>query len=508
MARSESLFRLISSLSKSEKRYFKLFASVQGKNKKYVLLFDAIDKQNEYDEEQLKAHFREEAFVRQFSVAKNYLYSLVMKSLRQYHSGSSAAFQLYEMLHDTEILARRGLTEEAGRVAEKAIHLARKHEKFSLHLEALGWHKASRTNHGMIQESAAERDQVIRKLDNFSSYVLLMDRASRIVQDIGIRNKEAVIEIEQLMRDPLLQGEASALSFRSLLYYHWIYATCYFGMNSYHEALRSVQEMITLIESQPDALPEFIDIYVSALNNALVLYYRSGNMKGFQESVERLRTRGKQTLELRSARRNDAESRIFQAVYIHLLAMYNSLGQYTEAKDIIPEVESGMKRYGRFIDEASQAIFLNNLTLHAFGLKEYRQALGYNNRVIMKQPHSVGLQLFTSAKLVNIVLHYELGHTSLLKSFVASTRKLLESWDRLFVFEATFLDFFDKLLRLRSSSAKAEAFISLRERFVELQQNPLEHDPFRSFGYLEWVESKIGGDLNTGFPQEPSVHIT
>ena len=58
------------------------------------MLFDAIAGQDEYDEEELKRRFRNEKFVRQFSVAKNYLYRLVMKSLRQFHAEETVESRL------------------------------------------------------------------------------------------------------------------------------------------------------------------------------------------------------------------------------------------------------------------------------------------------------------------------------------------------------------------------------------------------------------------------------
>ena len=72
MKSKELLFELIKSLSKSEKRYFKVFTSVHKESNNYVKLFNAIHDQNEYDEDALIEQFKNEDFIRQFSVAKNY----------------------------------------------------------------------------------------------------------------------------------------------------------------------------------------------------------------------------------------------------------------------------------------------------------------------------------------------------------------------------------------------------------------------------------------------------
>ena len=88
MTPSEDLFRLIKSLTPNEKGYFKKFSKIhvrEGKNN-YMMLFEAIDKQIEYDEKAIINKFSKEQFVKQFPVAKNYLYNLILKALDVYHS--------------------------------------------------------------------------------------------------------------------------------------------------------------------------------------------------------------------------------------------------------------------------------------------------------------------------------------------------------------------------------------------------------------------------------------
>jgi D-tyrosyl-tRNA(Tyr) deacylase len=88
MKASDSLFRLIKSLSKNEKGYFKKMAEALagsgGSN--YLLLFDAIDKQNEFDEAAIIKKYSKENFVKNLSVTKRNLTDLILKALRLYQS--------------------------------------------------------------------------------------------------------------------------------------------------------------------------------------------------------------------------------------------------------------------------------------------------------------------------------------------------------------------------------------------------------------------------------------
>jgi len=130
MAKNTDLFDLIQALNRSEKRNFKLEASKQQGEKNYVKLFDAIDRQSEYNEEKLLKKFKNEAFVKQFSSAKNYLYNLVLKSLMSFHNGKSIANRLKNEYARISLLHIKGLHEQCYKLLKKAKQDAYRIEDF------------------------------------------------------------------------------------------------------------------------------------------------------------------------------------------------------------------------------------------------------------------------------------------------------------------------------------------------------------------------------------------
>ena len=137
---SEELFQLINSLSKQEKRYFKLYASrhvIGGKNK-YVQLFDAIDKQSAYNEDKIKKKFNGETFIKQIHVTKNYLYKLILNSLRQFHE-NKAEDQFPVLLRNAQILFKKGLLQQSEKALNKAMKTAMENERFLQLLEVYRW---------------------------------------------------------------------------------------------------------------------------------------------------------------------------------------------------------------------------------------------------------------------------------------------------------------------------------------------------------------------------------
>ena len=128
MRSSDFLFRLIKSLSKGDRRNLKLFGRLQEGDKKYLQLFDAIDAQEEYDEDMLLEQFKGERFVNQFSVAKNYLYNYILKTLHVFHHDPH--WDLSTLMHQAEILMSKNLFEQSQKVVRKARHMAERQERF------------------------------------------------------------------------------------------------------------------------------------------------------------------------------------------------------------------------------------------------------------------------------------------------------------------------------------------------------------------------------------------
>ena len=112
MKPSIELFKLIKSLSKSEKRFFKLSSSLQSGDKNYLKIFDFIEKQNEYNEEKLKVEFSKEIFIKHLPSQKNHLYKLILKSLRSFHSEESVISILKQEIKNIEILYNKALYKE------------------------------------------------------------------------------------------------------------------------------------------------------------------------------------------------------------------------------------------------------------------------------------------------------------------------------------------------------------------------------------------------------------
>src|SRR5215467_12223124 len=121
---TDSLFQLIHSLKKSEKRNFKLYIkrSSAKDDLKIVQLFDAIDKLQEYDESILLKKLP--VTKSQLSNLKAHLYREILSSLRLIKTSDSIDLILHEQIDHARILYNRGLYLQSLKILEKAKELS------------------------------------------------------------------------------------------------------------------------------------------------------------------------------------------------------------------------------------------------------------------------------------------------------------------------------------------------------------------------------------------------
>lgn len=93
---SDSLFKLIKSMTMSEKRYFKIYSSRHQlkKGNSYVTLFNAIEKQNNYDEKLILKQFKNKGIFNRLDLVKGHLHKMILASLKFYNSNSTFNFEL------------------------------------------------------------------------------------------------------------------------------------------------------------------------------------------------------------------------------------------------------------------------------------------------------------------------------------------------------------------------------------------------------------------------------
>jgi len=101
--------------------------------------------------------------------------------------------------------------------------------------------------------------------------------------------------------------------------------------------------------------------------------------------------------------------------------------------------------------------------------------------------------IFTYARLFNLVIHYELGNFDLLEYIVRSTQRFLSKRHRADQMETILMDHIKKLARATEPSAKRDLFKTMHAQLKPLLEDPNESLVLKYFDLSAWVTSHVEG---------------
>jgi len=490
---TDDLFQLIKSLTQSEKRFFKVYASlhhVKGDDNKYFKLFNAIDKQKSYDEELIRKQFGNEKFLKQLFVVKNYLYHTILKSLRVYNSEKSKQSELIDLLKDIQTLYDKSLYKQCRKVLDKAKKIAYEYEMQSQILAVLDWEKTlARTNsYADIDEKEMveiynEHSEATKKLVNINDYWNLTMKSFLLIKKHGdLRNKSDLIKFNEIIKHPLLQSEQKAKTFLSKTFYLNIRGLYDITNKDYKSLLIHCLKLVKISEENPLLRKE--DNYIAALHNLLIVQIE---LKKYEDAfITFKKLRGIQTKSMAS------QTRIFVTTYDMELNLYLKTGEFEKGISLIAEIEEGLKRYKGRINRESEIMFAYNTAYVLFGNGNYEKALNYINEIINDKELSIREDIQCFARILNLLVHYELGNYDLIDYIMKSTLRYLSNKNKLNKFELITLNYIRKLINADIDDDKMYIYSEWKKELNAISDDILEIKAFEYFDFLSWLESKQG----------------
>ena len=501
MKPSNELFNLIKSLSKSEKRYFKLTSSLQSGEKNYMRLFDSIELQAEYDEAEIKEKFKGEIFIKHLPSEKNHLYSLILKSLRGFYADKSAAAILQEQLRNIELLFNKALYKECSKIIKKAKKTAYSYEKYYFLLDLIDWEKILveeeylRGNFNKdLNKLVEEESDCLEKLRNLAEYQILYSKVNYAFRRGGYaRNEEEKHIVNDIANYHLIKGKNTALSTKAATACYYIKGLCASTERNLDESYVNFKKVIKIMEENPMIMKELPKRYVKALNNLIFAYMDYNRWEECYDLIDKMKGLAKKD----GFESIDVQLKIFTSSYnAELLACIKN-GNYQIAKEkVIPVILAGLEEYEGKINSEEVMLFYYNICSAYFGAEDYKNALKYINLVLNDSESGLREDVYTFARLVNLIIHYELGNYDLLDYTIKSTKRFVAKNQKNYKFETVFLKEFKKLLKVKDGSSTKELYINFKAELEKVLQDPYEQAAHEYFAFIPWLESKI---TNTPF---------
>lgn len=491
--RSSTLFKLIQSLSKSEKRYFKLSES-DSVDKKYLRLFELIDKQSVFDEE---AILRSEPLFKrsQFSNLKGHLYSKILRSVRDFSLPSIAGVQIRELIDEAQILFNKSLYQQSAGRLKKAFSLASATDNLELQLEILKWQKQVLThtvgwgNEQYVDEIIGKVEAVNRQINNINKFSNLQSQLQSLYQKTGyIRNEEEFRKIEQIFRSNLPEVNEVNFTITEKVHLYQLYIGYYFFIQDFQSGYQYARKWVAIFHQNKALLRPKLEWYISGLNHLLIAENKLLLYNEFQETKKELRMLNK----LPSSYYNEnIRLKLLKYSFVH---EFNSLflgGDFDRGVALIERLSSGLEGFINQLDAHSRVILFYKTACLYFGNGDFKKSIEWLNQILSLKDGDLREDIHGFSRILLLISHYELDNIELIQYYVRSTYRFLLKKQDLHQFQKLILNFLKGLNSQLSPQDVISNFEVLRGKMLILQEDQYESRAFVYFDIVSWLESKI-----------------
>ncbi|TNE54411.1 MAG: hypothetical protein EP338_07415 [Bacteroidetes bacterium] len=495
MKPSTELFKLVKSLSKSEKRFFKLSSSLQSGEKNYLKIFDVIEKQNSYDEEELKDRFKNERFIRHLPSEKNHLYKLILKSLRSFYGEQSISSILKQEIKNVEILYNKALYKECEKFVARAKSLAAEYEKFYYWFELISWQKklleeAYQEGEFTINldELVAEEEMVISKLRNLAEYQIIYSRINLIFRSGGFTRNESERKIVEDIADyHLIKGKNTAISTRASSMCYYIKGLCAATNRNYEDSFQFFNRTREILDNNPKIKADSPQRYIATLFHLLRCYTDNSDFSEARKLIDTIRSLG----ERKEFAATGVQLKIFANSYIQELNLLHSQGDFAKSIELIEEIDKKAEEFHGKLNKEQEILFLYNKAYSFFGVGEYKKALSYLIDVLNDNEQKLRQDIYSFSRLLNLIVHFELENYDYLEYVIKSTNRYLSKYEKDYKIEEVLIKNIKKLAKASNSIAQLEIFEQMKGEVENLLQDHNERVLLDYFNIQAWIDSKL-----------------
>jgi hypothetical protein len=491
---SDKLYRLVHALSPAEKRYFRIF--IRGKterNSLYLRLFDILSTLESFDEDWVKTKLykSQPPEGKKYSELKSYLYDLIVKSLQAYDENQSVVYRLNQLLQGVSVLFKRGLYQDCHDLLHKATRLAKQYEHYTQLLHIIQWEKHLAYTkmdvdflHKNLAQLIYEEENALAQIKNTADYRKAFFRVyATIKREAQHRGDNRILQLQQIVNQEVFAHSDMAKSHQARVMYYRTLNLYHYAMSDNQAFYESVVTLINLIESQPHFLRENLADYIAALSNLIL---SCGLLRKYDEvklNLAKLRALTPLT--------EDDRRKIHRQYYSNMFVLCIFSGDFYLGKKEMEHCQNEMPQSSA--DDYETASFFFQYCVICFGNDDYDGALHHLN-VWLNQPRSVEREdLQSLARILLLIIHYEMNNTVLLESLLRSATRFLQKKNRLYDLERRLIHFISELIQTADNRDKKLIFNKMKGELILHAKNPGVRSLLQTFDLDAWLTSKING---------------
>ena len=491
MLKSESLIHLINNLTKQEKKEFSLYISNKPE-KDYIFLFRLIDDKKISDPEELKMSFLAAKPASSFNTVVIYLFDLLIDILTRLRTEQDSYYLLFNELLHARVLYEKSMYQECFQVLKKVKEKAVYYENHFALLVA----QRLELNYLLTLDFEDMDEQKLLnkqyKMNNTLKSIRQLNEQSSLYELLKYRmiNKGASRSLEETQKlDDLVTSEISIVASAGVENFeikknHQLFQANYFiTVGDYKAAFNSFVELNKLFEENSHLWnnpPVYYLMTVEGMLESLRIMHNYEGMNYFIEKLTKL-----------SSPSSSFQLNVTYVIFIYRLFSFIDAGDFDKAGIWIAEHQASLIDKMLLLKEQQQAEMSLYIALIHLGNGEYRKARKRLSATIGRG-HLYSLPLFRTIRIVNVMIHYELGDVDYIQSEIRSIkREMSKNKGYNLKVESFLLKFLNYSFADTNRKKRAEIWESMAEEVHALYADKYETQILRKFDFVAWVEAKI-----------------
>ena len=491
MLKSESLIHLINNLTKQEKKEFSLYISNKPE-KDYIFLFRLIDVKKVSDPEELKMSFLAAKPTSSFNTVVIYLFDLLIDILTRLRTEQDSYYLLFNELLHARVLYEKSMYQECFQVLKKVKEKAVYYENHFALLVA----QRLELNYLLTLDFEDMDEQKLLnkqyKMNNTLKSIRQLNEQSSLYELLKYRmiNRGASRSLEETQKlDDLVTSEISIVASAGVENFeikknHQLFQANYFiTVGDYKAAFNSFVELNKLFEENSNLWnnpPVYYLMTVEGMLESLRIMHNYEGMNYFIEKLTKL-----------SSPSSSFQLNVTYVIFIYRLFSFIDAGDFDKAGIWIAEHQASLIDKMLLLKEQQQAEMSLYIALIHLGNGEYRKARKRLSATIGRG-HLYSLPLFYTIRIVNVMIHYELGDVDYIQSEIRSIkREMSKNKGYNLKVESFLLKFLNYSFADTNRKRRAEIWESMAEEVHALYADKYETQILRKFDFVAWVEAKI-----------------
>lgn len=491
MLKSESLIHLINNLTKQEKKEFSLYISNKPE-KDYIFLFRLIDDKKVSDPEELKMSFLAAKPTSSFNTVVIYLFDLLIDILTRLRTEQDSYYLLFNELLHARVLYEKSMYQECFQVLKKVKEKAVYYENhFALlvaqrlelnYLLTLDFEDMDEQKLLNKQYKMNNTLKSIRQLNEHSSLYELLKY--RMINRGASRSLEETQKLDDLVTSEISIVASAGVENFEIKKNHQLFQANYFiTVGDYKAAFNSFVELNKLFEENSHLWnnpPVYYLMTVEGMLESLRIMHNYEGMNYFIQKLAKL-----------SSPSSSFQLNVMYVIFIYRLFSFIDAGDFDKAGIWIAEHQTSLIDKMLLLKEQQQAEMSLYIALIHLGNGEYRKARKRLSATIGRG-HLYSLPLFRTIRIVNVMIHYELGDVDYIQSEIRSIkREMSKNKGYNLKVESFLLKFLNYSFADTNRKKRAEIWESMAEEVHALYADKYETQILRKFDFVAWVEAKI-----------------